>query len=685
PLTLVYGDEDGFNITLSYNGHPIKGNLVNVVLDSRRYGRIFDLNCTTDENGTIRILSGDLPAEEYFVTIIYDINENFTQTTRYKFFRVEKGISTLYADNLVTSYNSDDNLTVTLKDASGRPIVGRDVTVDLDGIKSYCTDENGQIHVPTNDVAAGSYAVNITFEEDWNYTKAAKLTVNVTVNKATPHIIIENDVVTTYGNESWINITFKDDHYIPIRGYNIISVEFDGSNKNYSAKDYITDENGTLRISTKDLAADYYWMTLTFNGNENFTEQTSYNIIRINKRTTKLSSDNLITSYNSGEKLLVNLTDGFGNPMGDVSLTVNFEFNYITDENGTIEVPTDGLDPGDYLTFISFDGNENYTQSNLLVLISIIKVNTTVDISGEIVDNDVNITVNVHPNATGLVKFEIKGPEQYIIYSDIVEGKAFSHHILTEGDYVVNATYMGDIHFNSNSTSQNFTVKGHIKKNTTIVSKVNVENYTVTITSTVDPDAGGFVTVGILGQTFIVPVSGGEAVFTYDFVPGTYVADVVYLGDDNFNNASTTVTFTVTEQVVELKNTTVLVDVVAVENDVTITASVDSLASGLVEFNIDGKAVYIVVNNGKAVYDTSLPAGDYIVVVTYIGDSRFNANRTSKEFTVTDHIKKNTTLISDVVIYEYRVSVSVDVDPAATGFVEFTLDGDSIFVKIADG
>lgn len=228
---------------------------------------------------------------------------------------------------------------------------------------------------------------------------------------------------------------------------------------------------------------------------------------------------------------------------------------------------------------------------------------------------------------------------------------------------------MGDIHFNLNSTSQNFSVKGHIKKNTTIISNVNVENYTVTITSAVDSNATGFVTIGILGQTFIVPVSGGKAVFTYDFVPGTYVADVVYLGDDNFNNATAIVSFTVTEQIVELKNTTVSVDVVSVENDVTITASVDSLASGLVEFNIGGKAVYVAVNNGKAVYYTSLPAGDYNVVVTYMGDSRFNSNRTSKAFTVTDHIKKNTSLISDVVVYEYRVIVSVSVDSAATGFV----------------
>ena len=69
------------------------------------------------------------------------------------------------------------------------------------------------------------------------------------------------------------------------------------------------------------------------------------------------------------------------------------------------------------------------------------------------------------------------------------------------------------------------------------------------------------------------------------------------MGDSDFNANSTTVTFTITEQKVELMNTTIDVDINSIENDVTITASVDSSASGLVEFNIGGQAVYVAVAN----------------------------------------------------------------------------------------
>ncbi|MBO7731738.1 MAG: hypothetical protein J6S67_04280, partial [Methanobrevibacter sp.] len=243
PASLVYGEQGLLNITLTHDGHPMGGYPVNVLLDSRRYGRIFDLNCTTDENGTIGILLDDLPADEYLVSMIYDGNENFTEKTTYKFFRVEKGISTLYADDFTTTYNSGENFTVTLKDASGRPIVGRDVTVDLDGIKSYCTDENGQIHVPIIDIAVGSYAVNITFEEDWNYTEAAKLTVNVTINKITPDVNLA-PLTLVYGDESGFNITLSYNGH-PIKG-NLVNVVLDS--RRYGCifdLNCTTDENGT--------------------------------------------------------------------------------------------------------------------------------------------------------------------------------------------------------------------------------------------------------------------------------------------------------------------------------------------------------------------------------------------------------------------------------------------------------
>ena len=191
-------------------------------------------------------------------------------------------------------------------------------------------------------------------------------------------------------------------------------------------------------------------------------------------------------------------------------------------------------------------------------------------------DNNVTIAVDVDVNATGFVKFEVSGTENYTLYEEVVGGKVVLEDVLTVGDYMVVVTYLGDGEFNSNSTVKSFTIAGHVKKDTSISAVPKVDNYT---------------------QNFIVPVESGKAVFSYDFKPATYTANVTYLGDSDFNANSTTVTFTITEQKVELMNTTIDVDINSIENDVTITASVDSSASGLVEFNIGGQAVYVAVAN----------------------------------------------------------------------------------------
>ena len=103
------------------------------------------------------------------------------------------------------------------------------------------------------------------------------------------------------------------------------------------------------------------------------------------------------------------------------------------------------------------------------------------------------------------------------------------------------------------------------------------------------------------------------------------------------------------------------------------------------EFNIDGKAVYLAVNNGKAAYNVILPTGNYNVTVTYLGDSRFNSNSTSKEFTVIGPTKKNTTMSAEVSVKDLNVVVTVTLDNDAAGFVEFIMNEEIVYLPVQDG
>ena len=64
--------------------------------------------------------------------------------------------------------------------------------------------------------------------------------------------------------------------------------------------------------------------------------------------------------------MVIALTDGDGNPLSGVNVTVDIggAKNYTTDENGKVNVSTGSLIPDTYDVEIRFAGNENYRGSN---------------------------------------------------------------------------------------------------------------------------------------------------------------------------------------------------------------------------------------------------------------------------------------------------------------------------------
>ena len=537
----------------------------------------------------------------------------------------------------------------------------------------YMNVENGQSIIEYV-LTPGNYTVEITYLGDDKYNK------NTTTKTFTVigHIKNDTEITSTATVENY-TVTITTDVDSNATGYVTLAI---------LGQTFIVPVDNGNAVFTYDFNPGNYTAYITYLGDDNFnanTTESTFTVEEIPLKNTTIDAN--ITINGEDFTITVNVNP---NATGFVQYNLIGEENYIlymdiVDGQSIIE---DALTPGNYTIEITYLGDANYNTNATTLNFTIEEIplkNTTIDANIAINEEDITITVNIDKNATGYVQFNVTGAENYVVYMDVVDGQSIFEDDLTPGNYTIEITYLGDDRYNTNATTKTFTIVGHVKNDTEISSTAEVENSTVTITTNVDSNATGFITLEILGQTFLVPVDNGRAVFTYDFNIGTYSANIAYLGDYNFNNATTTTTFTVTNQSAELENTTVNVDVEAVENNVTITATVNSSASGLVEFNIGGKAVYITVNNGAAAYNVVLPAGDYNVEVTYMGDSRYNANRTSRAFTVTDHIKKNTTLTLDIRFDEYNVTVIAEVDSNATGFVEFKLNGNAIISKVDEG
>ena len=100
------------------------------------------------------------------------------------------------------------------------------------------------------------------------------------------------------------------------------------------------------------------------------------------------------------------------------------------------------------------------------------KENTPIDLNIIAGEDVAFIMVDLDKAATGLVKFYViwkETGENYTVYMDVVDGhvETFTNSI-APGNYTVVATYMGDSVFNTNTTSKDVEILGHVLKDTPI-------------------------------------------------------------------------------------------------------------------------------------------------------------------------------------------------------------------------
>ena len=180
-VATVYNVNRYLTITLKdINGNPIGNATVTVDLNGTK-------NYTTDENGEIRVATDTLSAGTYTANITFEGNKDYARTNASARVTVAKDTSILTAINVETTYGISKHLVITLTDSRGNALKGFDITVDLNGVKTYATNNNGQVTINIAKLVPNTYNARITFKESANYLESEK-TVKVTVKKAASKI-----------------------------------------------------------------------------------------------------------------------------------------------------------------------------------------------------------------------------------------------------------------------------------------------------------------------------------------------------------------------------------------------------------------------------------------------------------------------------------------------------------------
>ena len=278
----------------------------------------------------------------------------------------------------------------------------------------------------------------------------------------------------------------------------------------------------------------------------------TFEVLKINT-----AVDATVKSFNNQVEMIIKLDERANGAVrlgyADNAYDLYAEFD-LPVENGTAKLNI-VLPYGSYKLDVAYMGDENFNQNfteKEFTISQPTKENTTIALDIIKGENNVAMTVTVNENATGLVKFQITGQEKYVVYSDVIGGKAILNDVLEAGKYSVVVTYMGDNRFNTNLTFADFTIQGHIKKNTPIFASAMVNGNRVTLTVTVDENATGFVKMNIASTIANLELENGVATVTSTMPANSYLAEVTYLGDENFNANSTKLIFTV----VDVKNRT---------------------------------------------------------------------------------------------------------------------------------
>ena len=615
-------------------------------------------------NGTATFETTPLEAGNYTIDFSWDGDERYFGNSGYAYFTVIKNDASLTIDAEPIKEGEDLKVTVTLSDDESGMVL-----IMVGDVKDFAEIKDGKAEFTISGLTADTYDINATYLGDnkyYNTTETSQVTVSA---KDTATIEISPEVITEDDNQS-IEVTLPDD------ATGNVLVEVNGNTF------YAEVNGGKVNVPVSGLKANTtYHVTVTYSGNDIYSETTEEGEVTTPEEPVVEPKDSNLKLDIDGTVITVSINDA---ATGDIIVTVgDIAFVQDASELAPIDV-SEYLSNGTYSVTVKYVGDDvfaNATQSGS-VTVPDEPVIEPKDPNLKVTTANTTITVTVNKDAAGYVVVEI-GDVSF--YAEIENGKAVIDVVgLEPNTYAATVLYSGDGVFKAGEASVKVTVPGEpVVEPKDPGLKATVKETVISVS--VNKDATGYVVVDVDGTSYYAEVENGNAVIEIPALrPGSYNAHVTYAGDENYKNASTTVSITVPDEpVVEPKDPNL--KAAAVNN--TITATVDKDATGSIMVDVDGQGYYAPIKDGKAVINViGLDAGKYDALVTYVGDDVFAPANATVSITVPkkeDPQPEPVDPKADIKVS--NETVSVDLPEDATGYVLVDVDGTGYYTTVKDG
>ena len=446
--------------------------------------------------------------------------------------------------------------------------------------------------------------------------------------------------------------------------------------------------NGEAKFYFQDLAYGTYDVSASYSGDNHYVAAKNSTVFKVDKVLANLNIH--VEDITFGENGLVIITLPSDIDGSIVTVNVNGKVYPVTVENGFAKLPLRELNAGDYTISAVFAGNDKYLPGVSNALLTVSKADPALNVLISDVGYDGVFNINVA--LTGVDAIGLNGNVIVTVnnkdYSvNIVNGKGTAVGVkLAAGTYDFTAAWAGNDNYNAVGDSGKFSVAKVDSIIDVAVSDIKVGEDAV-ISVKLLSDATGIVTVTVNGKDYTETVVNGVAnVKVADLKAGTYDVAVKYSGDNNYNAAVATSSFTVSKVDSTMD---VTVNDIVFGGDLIVDAVLPDDATGEVVITVNGVDYPVPIVDGKATGTIGgLAAGDYTVTVKYAGDDKY----TGVEITEGVNVAKAQPVLG-VVIADVDYGNGFVIEATLTGVNSAPLSGNVIVtvagkeytVKVTDG
>ena len=446
--------------------------------------------------------------------------------------------------------------------------------------------------------------------------------------------------------------------------------------------------NGEAKFYFQDLAYGTYDVSASYSGDNHYVAAENSTVFKVDKVLANLNIH--VEDITFGENGLVIITLPSDIDGSIVTVNVNGKVYPVTVENGFAKLPLRELNAGDYTISAVFAGNDKYLPGVSNALLTVSKADPALNVLISDVGYDGVFNINVA--LTGVDAIGLNGNVIVTVnnkdYSvNIVNGKGTAVGVkLAAGTYDFTAAWAGNDNYNAVGDSGKFSVAKVDSIIDVAVSDIKVGEDAV-ISVKLLSDATGSVTVTVNGKDYTETVVNGVVnVKVADLKAGTYDVAVKYSGDNNYNAAVATSSFTVSKVDSTMD---VTVNDIVFGGDLIVDAVLPGDATGEVVITVNGVDYHVSIENGKATGTISgLAAGDYPVTVKYVGDDKYTGVEVAENVNVAKAQPVLGVVIADVdygngfVIEATLTGVN---SAPLSGNVIVTVAGKEYTVKVTDG